>query len=88
MDQDENSHIEITVADPNETFHDSLMQFDNDEEPSEEEEHREENTKEQNVPAVLARFLIGFGFTFLFNLPSTIKEGLAEAERRRQKEKI
>jgi len=46
MDQDENSHIEITVADPNETFHDSLMQFDNDEEPSEEEEHKEEDTKE------------------------------------------
>lgn len=45
MDQDENSHIEITVADPNETFHDSLMQFDNDEESSE-EEHKEEDTKE------------------------------------------
>ena len=45
MDQDE-SHIEITVADPNETFHDSLMQFDDEEESSEEEEHKEENTKE------------------------------------------
>jgi hypothetical protein len=38
------------------------------------------------MPVVIARFLIGFGFTFLFNLPSTIKEGLGEAERRRQKE--
>ena len=38
------------------------------------------------MPVFLARFLIGAGFTFLFNLPSTIKEGLAEAERRRQKE--
>ena len=39
------------------------------------------------MPVVLARFLIGFGFTFLFNLPSTIKEGLMEAERQRQREK-
>lgn len=46
MDQDENSHIEITVADPNESFHDALMQFDNDEEESSEEDSKEETTKE------------------------------------------
>jgi len=46
MDQDENSHIEITVADPNETFHDSLMQFDTDEDESSEKDTKEENTKE------------------------------------------
>lgn len=43
MDQDENSHI---VADPNESFHDALMQFDNDEEESSEEDSKEETTKE------------------------------------------
>ena len=42
MDQDKNHNTEITVADPNESFHDALMQFTDEEE----EEHKEEEHKE------------------------------------------
>jgi hypothetical protein len=46
MDQDGSHNTEITVADPNEQLHESLMQFDNDEEESSEEDSKEETTKE------------------------------------------